>query len=80
MERLMFDTKTARWECEMAQYDDDHVRLRQIAKVPRSLTSTLRHRQGASSSALPFRAATFSLTNPSTWREQSDDASPQGPR
>ena len=52
MERLMFDTKTTRRECEMAPYDDDHVRLGQIAKVPRSLTSTLRHRQGASSSAL----------------------------
>ena len=41
MERLMFDTKTTRRECEMAPYRDDHIGLRQVAKVPRSLTSAL---------------------------------------
>ena len=38
MERLMFDTETARWECEIAQYDVDHLRLRQVAMILKSLS------------------------------------------
>jgi SAM-dependent methyltransferase len=38
MERLMFDTEAARWECEIAQYDADHLRLRQVAAILKSLS------------------------------------------
>jgi hypothetical protein len=38
MERLMFDTETARWECEIAQYDVNHLRLRQVAMILKSLS------------------------------------------
>jgi SAM-dependent methyltransferase len=38
MERLMFDMETARWECEIAQYDADHLRLRQVAMILKSLS------------------------------------------
>ena len=38
MERLMFETETARWEYEIAQYDVDHLRLRQVAMILKSLS------------------------------------------
>jgi SAM-dependent methyltransferase len=38
MERLMIDTETDRWEHEIEQYDVDHLRLRQVAQILRSLS------------------------------------------